>query len=255
MMHIDFVGIKIGDLSNDASTLLNQKTRTRDATDIELSVEDAEIRSGQPGQINFTIDRDIEMEGFQWSISIDQRHLQFLGVESELISLSDENYYFDEEFDILRISWSSNNPVVLKEGDELFRIQYVSLKNGLLSQNISAVDSDIAAEMYAPGIGDARPVLEWRNILESNQAFVVQAKPNPFDNYTVIRSFATQNSPVRMELYNAAGQRIMLRHWKADKGWNEWIINGKDLPAEGIYYYKLLRSGELATGTLVHMKD
>jgi hypothetical protein len=80
------------------------------------------------------------------------------------------------------------------------------------------------------------------------------AFPNPFSHQVSVSFNVSRPSPVRLEVFNAHGQRIYIREEKSLPAGNfEWTINpakGNDWPS-GLYFYQVTQSGQKASGKII----
>ena len=80
--------------------------------------------------------------------------------------------------------------------------------------------------------------------------------PNPFNSGTMIPFQLSANQHVQLAIYNLAGQRIELlidaplAAGQHSFTWTGKLNTGRDL-ASGVYFYRLLSEGQIATRKLV----
>jgi flagellar hook assembly protein FlgD len=84
------------------------------------------------------------------------------------------------------------------------------------------------------------------------------AYPNPFDNYTNITYSVAQETNVRIEIYNATGQKIKIltdevkTAGKYTITWDRTNQNGKQVPSE-TYFYRMITNNYSEVKTLIYM--
>jgi uncharacterized repeat protein (TIGR02543 family) len=84
------------------------------------------------------------------------------------------------------------------------------------------------------------------------------AYPNPFDNYTNITYSVAQETNVRIEIYNATGQKIKIltdevkTAGKYTITWDRTNQNGKQVPS-GTYFYRMITNNYSEVKTLIYM--
>jgi hypothetical protein len=88
---------------------------------------------------------------------------------------------------------------------------------------------------------------------------LAQNAPNPFSDSTTLRFSVPQSGPVKLSVYNVAGQRVVdLVNSTMDAGTYQTSWNGRDgsgvRVAGGVYFYRLQASGESLTKEMVRLK-
>jgi hypothetical protein len=87
----------------------------------------------------------------------------------------------------------------------------------------------------------------------------LEAHPNPFNHSTTLRFSVPRAQDVRIEVFNAAGQRVdTLMDGEAAAGWNEAVWYGRDGAghevAPGTYFCRLSTGEGTRTTRIVHVR-
>ncbi len=125
----------------------------------------------------------------------------------------------------------------------------------LLQAHPSATPADIRMALQATsnragspdkftgyGIVNTPAALEWLNT-NSNTAvdefYVLQNAPNPFRDFSLIKVGLPVQSVVSMDIFNSLGQRVLSLPARTGEGQLSFLILGTQLPAGGIYFYRI----------------
>ena len=131
----DFIGVKIGDVSGDAiaNSLM---TEPRSKASITLMVEDKNVRAGQNLSVAVSSSDFKEMNALQFTM--DMAGLEFVGVESGALEVTEENIAVHE--DAISMIWYDVDPVSSREA--LFHLRFRGNKNASIS-NLLSISSEI----------------------------------------------------------------------------------------------------------------
>ena len=78
-----------------------------------------------------------------------------------------------------------------------------------------------------------------------------QNQPNPFQGETVIGYNLPEASQVTFTVSDVAGRTLKLIRTEGVKGYNNILINSKDLPAAGVLYYTVSTDNYKATKKMI----
>ena len=88
-------------------------------------------------------------------------------------------------------------------------------------------------------------------LLAENASALYQNRPNPFDRSTVIGFKLAEKSQARISIFDVTGKVLKVYEAEYDKGYNELILNRKDLSASGVLYYQLDTDDFTATKKMI----
>lgn len=125
---------------------------------------------------------------------------------------------------------------------------------------VTAADREGNESLFAERITVRIPTDQEKNGGSLPQHYLLQNYPNPFqilvDKNTAITFSLSEDSPVKLEIFNVLGQRLITLFDQSLKAgtqkifWNGLDAQKRPVPA-GIYVYRLETSGQISTRKLV----
>ncbi len=206
-MEIDFIAVKVGDVSGDAAVNIRDKDNTyRSTREYILNIKDREIEFGEEVIMEFYGNTDILM-GLQYAL--ESSDLRFTGWDKGSIDADHQNFLIlDNE---ARMSFSSHVPLSIGSGElVLFKIHAVAMADGKLSEMVRISDSWLKPEAYYKGNEEnlAKLVLAWT--VEEDLPFnVYQNFPNPWRDRTMIKFDVPQDGNIQFVIRDISGRELM----------------------------------------------
>ncbi len=255
MNAVDFVAIKIGDVSGNAvPNDLDAPTDERSGQALQLSVRDEAVQPGEERRVDFLVKNFKEIVGYQFTLRFDTELLDFQRVETgELASVGEANFGFRFlETGALTTSWNDATPTSLPDDAVLFSLVFVAKANAKLSQALRIGSDYTRAEAYFENgeLLDLALSFEGATLVPPPSS-PVKISPNPFRETTVLGFTVATAQEATLSVYDAAGRLVMVRRGNFAEGYNELKISKLDLRLAGTYLYRLQMQDEVATGKLV----
>ena len=246
-MDIDFVAVKTGDVdgSSKANATDPGNSSTRSAHTEFLSLENRNYEAGEIVEIPVKWNGNALL-GYQMTWNWNPGELEFIEVISNHPGLGQNNFGSHKADEgILIFSWHQASPLQI---NDLFTLKFRATRPGSLSGAISLSEDFLNAEAYTE-LGVHSLDLEF-NSKDLPQFELLQNRPNPFSDHTVIGYHVPQSVIAELVLYDASGKNILRMTSNANEGYNEFVINATELPHKGIWYYQLKAGEHSATRTL-----
>ncbi len=252
---IDFRGIKIGDVSGNASANLNGNLKSRSNAELSFVAVDKAFSLNEEVAIPFKVEQERAIAGFQFTLRFDPSKLEFSSIKPAMLLIGMENIGLQQaDKGLISFSWNHNKAIQLAAEQPLFIIHFKALSKGQLSKYVS-ISSDITrAEAFDESLNELDVKLGFRS--EDGQinksGFVLyQNQPNPFSDFTTIGFELPAPSPAVLTVYDLNGKVILRRERDAAKGFNQFEINNLELGVAGVLYYQLDAAGYSATRRMV----
>jgi hypothetical protein len=266
MSNVDFIGIKIGDVTENAipSNLTGNDTDDRSADKVIFAAENRRYEANEIIEITFSNDNFNQLLAWQMTIEFDQEKLEFLRArEADFWKGFDLTKINSPKFGEAKINegaltalWLNHNHSELPKQADLFTLTFKTKSSLLLSEvlNISSrftpaiaynkdeSNADIEFEFIDNElINDEKPVLS----LEQNY-------PNPFSDKTQISFTLPESNTAILSFYNVSGKVLFEITQHFEKGKNSVEIAQSDLPTStGVVFYRLNVDGEILTKRMV----
>lgn len=236
-MHVDFIGVKVGDVDGTAKPNARSLGQPRSAFD-DFTLN----RVYDNGITALRADVTEQVYGLQMVLQLVDK-VDY--VDSDLPGFSKDQYFIDDN-NILYISWSVDESVTLSED-----MNIISLKSDIngVSENIT-----LYPEIYV----DAGEEIVIKDLtieqIELRPMTSVRNQPNPWVDFTDLRFEISYNDRVMVKLYDSNGRLVKVRQIDAVKGLNNVRFTTEELDASGVIFYDIISSKEKAQGKMILIK-
>ena len=144
----------------------------------------------------------------------------------------------------LAISWHKSEE--LNANNQLFTLTVKAKKSGRLSELLILNENKMSAEIYLKNEGIQPINLQFKPIEKIGTFELFQNRPNPFNDQTVIAFYLPQKGILDLKIKDIQGRTLKRITRKYDKGMQQIIIDGKDLPT-GLLFYQLTDGQKILT--------
>ncbi|MBK9272403.1 MAG: T9SS type A sorting domain-containing protein [Saprospiraceae bacterium] len=254
-MTLDFVSIKMGDVTNSARANAHAGISARTAGKLILEFDDALIQAGQSYKLILRSSNFRQIKGMQYTLRFDHQALQFEDIQGILLEINQTNLGLTKlQQGVISLSWNNKEALSAKPQDALFEFHFTAKRNGRLSELIH-INSDLTrAEAYLENADVLDVTLLARNGLTTSSTALFdlyQNEPNPFDKLTNIRFMLPKDGPVTLTVYDISGKVLRVIQQNAVKGLNQLTLQKSELGASGVLYYQLDADQHTATRKLI----
>lgn len=256
---VDFKGVKIGDVTGNASANLNSTISRNGNSEIMMIADEQVYESGKDVIIPVFVERKNQIAGYQFTIQFDQEKLEFADVLSGVSNITPENLGLVKANEgYISLSWNSNKNIDILEGDVLFSLKFKALSKGQISNSLqlnSFITSALAFTSDAEEMDIKLGIRTDNGIVENNSGLILyQNQPNPFSDLTVIGFELSQSAPATVTVYDLNSKVIYKSELKAVKGYNSIEISNTQLGVTGVLFYQVDAAGYTATKRMVVIK-
>ncbi|MGA1582848.1 MAG: HYR domain-containing protein [Saprospiraceae bacterium] len=253
----DFIGVKIGDvdLSATPNQFAQSKTMPRSQSDLEMVVQDREVKAGEIVEVGIESKNFAEVSGYQYTVAFDLDRAEFLDViPGALPGLNESHFGLSTlERGLLATSWNGEG-VELADGVTLYTLKLKVLKDSRLSDLFRMTSELLQSEAYSEGY--TKMDVKFRFEFESDESVAApfelyQNQPNPFRSETVIGFNLPNASKATLTIHDVSGKVVKVLQGTYNKGYHALTIDRSDLGASGILYYTLETDSYTATKKMV----
>ena len=251
MMDLDFVAIKVGDVSGNASPqLLSSETRG-DMEPFFFKTQQGSFQKGEEVSLIFESESQIDLSAWQYSLSFDQDALAFLEIEK-----IEEVHYGSRKLEkgVLTFAWDAAVNVGLEDKLMWFEIRFLAKRNLKIAEVINinssytnALAYDTAGEEYEVQLQFEKE--ELRN--ESGQLEVYENTPNPFQEETTINFYLPTAGEVELNVYDVNGKLLKSSHAFYEEGNQSVQFEKGASSVSGVLYYQLSTSKDRVSGKMI----
>lgn len=249
----DFLGIKVGDLNGElASFFGSQPIEIRNGEELDLSIQDVAMVTGQPVTIDIRAAEDMTIEGLQlgWIFN----DLSLVDVHGITIPVAEENMSFSHD-GAFRLSWHTEQATSINKGDVLFSLTMMSTSATSLADNILQAEEILASEIYTESqtLQANLDILQTDNDASSIISYF-GVMPNPFNDQATIRYKLEQDSRIRINIYDASGSLLHAVEQVSASGEHKVRLTAEDIGHyKGVMICQIVCDGEVVVRKVVRL--
>ncbi|MBK8829716.1 MAG: T9SS type A sorting domain-containing protein [Saprospiraceae bacterium] len=249
--NMDFVGVKIGDVNNTVQANASQVLPRSGNNNINIkATAKGNVEAGEVIEVELAFPQVVS--GFQWTI--EANGLELVDVSSDDILIHDQHIGRHQDGTVT-MSWNGDLRHAKTEGQGMIlRLKYSVTQSGRLMDMLDITSKVTAAEAYT----DAGEILGVNLTFNSAGIFddfaLYQNKPNPWSNHTTIGFHLPIDAPATMTVYDLNGKVIKIISDQYKAGYNAIVLSVDDIPASGVYYYRLESGGYVASKKMVMVR-
>ena len=236
-MDANFWAVKVGDVDFSARTnaLVSVDDRSENP-DLALWTDDAFAEAGQVLEIPFYAAEAVELAGGQFSLTFEKNKIEFLEtVENEWIGKENTGLSFLPE-GVLLFSFAKAKAGFLPKDAPLFILKFRVKKAGAVSQFLKISPGFLHPEIYVAGEERRNPVLKF---LKKSEPDKLEIFPNPMRSESNLRWQTERAGVATLTITDETGRLIFKENLASEKGWNQYRLDRKNLPAAGLYFVYL----------------
>jgi len=256
----NFIAVKIGDVNNSLQLTGGELLDERSLNKIILSSENSILKAGEQIDIDLYLNNELNVLGAQFTLKFDIASLDLIGIESDQIQISENNYSMHlKDNGLVTVSWNNSTGVEINTDIPVMTLKFNSTMKGRLS-DVLQINSEVTqSEIYFDS-GDSKLetedlVLRFENEISADEMYLYQNRPNPFTNETSIAYYIPETQDAILSVYDLDGKLIYEVNNKQSKGYGEFIINNNSkIFTTGLYYYKLQAGDEVSTRKMIMIR-
>ena len=249
MTHEDFIGVKIGDVTESVTANRFANTETRSNKEFALNIYNRYIEKGEKFGIPIYSSKDISTVGIQMELEYDG--LTITNINSGKLHVDDEDMHVTDES--ARLVWYKESPVDLSDSEELIVLQVTAERSGYLSDLINISSSYFSSELYEGDQFEANK-LQLKFVDDQNQYTDMYNAPNPFVENTTVYFQAQKSGTVFARVNDSSGRLLWSSDITVSVGQNQLTITGDNFDSEGFLFFTLMDGNQAETIKLLHLK-
>lgn len=239
----NFVAIKVGDVNGNAVANSTQGSVRGMTANLGINVTDMSIVSGNEYKVDFTAADMTGVEGFQFTLNLDEKGLELVDLISGVVG--EENFGIFAKEGVVTASWNGES-----KGGVLFSLVLRAKTNTTLSEVINLNSRYTAAEAYKGGevinVG-----LNFNTSKVSANYELYQNTPNPFVGETIIGFNLPIEGAATVTIQDVTGRTLKIINGQYAKGYNQINLKSTELTATGVLTYTLKAADFTATRKMI----
>lgn len=251
---VDFVGIKMGDVNNNAVNKVTGENQIRTKANVlPLSYEDNTFKAGELVTLKLNMASNDHLLGLQLSLDVNSDIAELIKVDPDTKNgFSDNDFNFDAITNKIHLSWIGTEEISFEEEPNIVNIQFLAKKPGNISDLIKLSDFDNIPEALTSSQEIKVPVLQANQPGGVIPKFALfQNKPNPFSKNTIISFYLPEPGNAIIRIMDATGKLIYTRTEQYNDGYQELSINSNQLSGPGVYIYSIETPKHTATARMI----
>lgn len=253
-MNIDFIAIKVGDVTGDVDPANNLRPLEPRAV-LAFGLDDMELQAGEVYNIAFTADAIDGVRAYQFGLDYDEQSLAFDGiVQGSLAGLTADNFGVFADEGMVTTSWFKTEHFEAGRGEPLFYLSFRALRDARLSEALALSGSKTKGEAYDLYLSPMGVALEFNATgnTAGEEAFALyQNRPNPFADATAIPFRLSAEGWAQLTVFDATGKTLLVKEGTFSTGYNEWQLNRNEVGAGGLLYYRVETERATATKRMI----
>ncbi len=251
MMSNNMVGVKVGDVNNNAvASLQNQTIEVRSNNTVEFVITNQEVTAGETVEVSFTSADFADVYGYQFTMELNG--LEFANVQNGAVEMTDVNVGVLAN-NLVTVSYNSSVAKSAGNAEAVFTVTFVATKDGNIGNMIDVTSKVTSAEAY---VGTS---LEVRDVTISTRGDVstiaatelFQNEPNPFKGQTVVSFNLAEAAQATLTVFDVTGKVITNQNIAGVRGYNSVTLSANQLGTSGVLYYTLASGEFTATKKMI----
>ena len=244
--HLDFIGVKIGDvnLSASPSSLDANGLENRSQGMFELKAPNINLQSGEEYEVSISSSQIEQIGGLQFTLDFNQSYIEVLDIDYGLIQPTNINTKSLGR-GLIGMNWTRYAGANDSDDNQFLKLRIRAIDGGVSLQDVLALSSSVlTAEAYdrndnnqVLGIDLSFYDVE-ANAVEMVDFAVSQNMPNPFRTTTKIDVNLPYADQAEFVIHDLSGKAVYQKTYNFDKGHNVIDFENQNIAA-GVYYYSV----------------
>lgn len=243
---IDFVGIKVGDLSGNVQPNQYRPASDRSASQsLQLQIKDQNFVAGESVSVTISAREWEAIRACQFALSFDESQLSLnkLTPHNKMFTLGQEDLFFDESNGHINLSWHQAK-AVSSDLAAMYTLQFTALSDGRLSDALQLN----TARLEAAAFDESQQLwpLKLAFIQTGEDLQLSQNFPNPVRTQTSFEVVLPEESTVHIRFFDLAGRTLkMYDGGRLPAGAHRFDWNRLELStAPGKIFYEVEAAGQ-----------
>lgn len=242
-MQADFIGVKIGDVNETASTNLTEPEAIESRHYFAFMADDKAVKAGEEVKVAVRSNSNTTLYGWQQRVRLENATFLSVvsgvmpGVEESILQIGDE----------IGFSVAAGEGQVVNNGDILFTLTFTANKDGKVSDFVQMTDETLRPEVYADGVHVAKALRwVWTDVVD--QVFdIVKLQPNPWKESTTIGFTIPRADMVTVKVKDQTGRTVYASTDYYQAGEQNVTITREAIQTSGLYFVEIKYNREVKT--------
>ncbi len=248
---LDFVAIKVGDVTESASpNLLVNETREKEG-ELIFKTQNRKVQKGEEVSLVFETENEKDFLAWQFTLSFEQDMMEFLEVKKI------EDVHFGTtvlEKGAITFSWNGNENITLETKFKWFDVRFIAKEDFDLKE-VFKITSKFTSAIAYNSVGDEYDVqLQFGNEEheeDSGEFKLYPNTPNPFKESTSINFYLSEEDNIEITVFDITGKLLKTYNSFYFKGKQSFTLGNEVSFSSGVLYYQIKTSKHQASGKMI----
>lgn len=254
-MNNNFVAIKTGDVTGNATFTGSVEAETRSDVMATLNIRDQYVNAGETYRIALEIDSESELIGMQWELHNQSAAIRFkrfenggwTSLQSDMVNVYEEG---------VKTVWHSFETDPETKRNPLMYLEIIPEESGWLSEMLQLGQALSPEVIDHQGFEGKLELVFYKGDIVSKAAGVNTIWPNPFRNEINIGLTLEEAGEVTFMLVDVLGRHVWESQAEYEAGEHEIQFSFSDLGRSGMYQLvTLLPDGKPIQNTLIRLDE
>jgi len=243
-MVIDFIGVKVGDVNNDAIQFFEEQLSTRSSKVVDFAIPTSSFQKEEAGSLLIYSNNYKDLSGWQGTLAFDSESLEILEIVPRALKLSESNFILNDDHGYVTFSYNAQGEESFNYDEPLFEIKVKAIENiADVLQVLDMNSSVVSAEVYHRD----NSVSELRlGEYLTDQSKILSVFPNPFIETAEVKYYSAYDENVEFEFFDLNGQLVYETSVPSQRGNNKMQVKREELSARGFIYLRMRVRGEIS---------
>ena len=244
-ININWNGVKVGDISGNASVnnLVTAETRSHDGVEMSYKVKNVNGYS----IVSFYLPK-MEYDGMQLELQL-PKHKYIKEFALRQLKINGRNILIDKEKSIIRLSHALDKTMTISPEKPVFALV-------LKGDSGSDIEITMSEEWMMPEIYNNRAAKRLNLAVKQTNEIsleLFQNEPNPWAESTIIDFMVPQNGEVSIRVMDMNGMIIWSRNETYKAGKHSIELSKRDVRFQGVLIYEIRHANQLIRKKMIHM--
>lgn len=251
LMHVEFIGIKTGDLNGSVEVNLNNSINDRRYNEnVFLELKNKLIEKNEFFELPVYLKNE-NIIGFQTTINFENSILELIEIKEGILTESNFGKSKIEEGQF-NISYNQLKPINSNEFNPLFTLFFKAKKAGEISTLLNVANNSLLSEAYTNDLKTPGLDLNFSGNVSTNmKAQFFDPRPNPFFDQTLLPFYLPEAGYVKIVFMTTDGKILKSMSANFAAGRSHFSINAADFQNNGVLLYRIETACETSTGRLI----
>ncbi len=235
----NFIGMKVGDLNGNSNAA--DPRSGQDTAWIELP--DVLLHPGVPVAVPLRLKNWAALAGFQFEIALQPDWVSLDSVDISAANLLNNSHLYRRNDHVLAFSWDDGQQQASPDDSVVVVLHLLPKQTVRLQAAVQFQRERVAPESY-PTDQEIIAPLALRFLPEPGVGKPAAAGllvfPNPFSEVTTLAFDLPEAGEVQLSVTDSRGVPVLSRNGYFGVGYQQWRIQGGELPGPGVYYCHII---------------